>query len=103
MDGLGQMSTVMEAFISMPCVLVGDALLSMIEYYLSSEGRIEIGTGRAGLFIGFDDGRLVSDSEPKEVPVSEVVEMKLLTARLLYLMAKAKGLPAEQILALLSK
>ena len=103
MDGLGQMLTTMEAWLSMPSIIVGDALLNMIGYYLSSEGRIEIGTGQAAVIIGFEDGRLFSDSHPKDVPVPEIAEKKLLVGRLLYLLAKSQNLPGEQILGMITK
>lgn len=103
MDGLGQMLTTMEAWLSMPSIIIGDAMLSMIQYYLSSKGRIKVGTGRAAVIIGFEDGRLFSDSHPKNVPVPEISEKKLLVARLLYLLARAQGLPAEQILGMVTK
>ena len=103
MDGLGQMLTTMEAWLSMPSIIVGDALLSMIDYYLSSEGRIEVGTGQAAVIIGFDNGRLFSDSHPKNVPVPEIAEKKLLIARLLYLLARAQGKPAEQIMQMVTE
>ena len=103
MDGLGQMLVTTEAWLSMPSIIVEDALLSMIDYYLSSEGRIEIGTGQAAVIIGFEDGRLFSDSHPKDVPVPETAEKKLLVARLLYLLARAQGKPAEQIMQMVTK
>lgn len=98
LDGLGAMLQAVEATVLMPCVITAEGALSIAQYFTQGPGRLDIGTGEAGLIIGFRDGRLVWDWQPKDVPCPKIVAKKLLAALLLSMIAEDTGLPIERIL-----
>ena len=84
-----------NAIVMMPCLIVADATMSMLEYFTTGPGKIDMETGEAKVFIGFKDGRLVVGIDP---PDNQLAAEKLLGRALLYLLAKSNGLPLERFL-----
>lgn len=95
MDGLMTQLLTVNALVLMPSLVVGDAAVSIAEYFTTGKGRIDLGTGTAAVMIGFQDGKLVLDWTPKDAPIAA---KKLLAAALLFMIAKDAGLPIERLL-----
>ena len=95
MDGLMTQLLTVNALVLMPSVIVGDAAVSIAQYFTSGKGRIDLGTGTAAVMIGFENGKLVLDWTPKDAPIAA---KKLLAAALLFMIARDGGLPLAEIL-----
>lgn len=95
LDGLIATELIADAALLMPAVVVGDAAVSIAEYFTRDEGRLDLGTGQATVIVAFSNGRLALDWQPKEAPIAA---KKLLAAALLYLVARDAGLPLENLL-----
>src|SRR3990167_7458340 len=66
MDGLMAQLLTVNAAVLMPSIIVGDAAVSIAEYFTTGKGRVDLGTGTAAVMIGFQDGKLVLDWTPKD-------------------------------------
>lgn len=95
MDGLMAQLLAVNALVLMPSLIVGDAVMSIAEYFTTGAGRIDLGTGEAAVVIAFKEGRLSMDSMPKDNPIAV---RKLMAAALLYLLAQDNGNPTERFL-----
>ncbi|MBI3385760.1 hypothetical protein HY031_01600 [Candidatus Gottesmanbacteria bacterium] len=95
MDGLMAQLLAVNAAVLMPSIIVGDAAVSIAQYFTTGKGRVDLGTGTAAVMIGFQDGKLVLDWTPKDAPIAA---KKLLAAALLFMIAKDAGLPMERLL-----
>lgn len=95
MDGLMTQLLSINALVLMPSLVVGDAAVSIAEYFTTGKGKVDLGTGTAAVMVGFQDGRLVLDWTPKDAPLAA---KKLLAAALLFMIAKDAGLPLENLL-----
>lgn len=95
MDGLMAQLLAVNALVLMPSLIVADSAVSIAQYFTTGKGRIDLGTGTAAVMIGFENGKLVLDWQPKDAPVAA---KKLLAAALLFMIAKDAGLPLENLL-----
>lgn len=95
MDGLMAILNATRTAVLMPSLLVGDAAMSLCEYFTSGAGQLDLGTGKAAVVIGFDNGRMVLDWQPKDAPIAA---KKLLAAALIFMVAKDAGLPIERLM-----
>ncbi len=100
MDGMGVVLHAAEATILMPAVVTAEGAVSIAEYFLRGEGKIDLGTGSAAVMLAFKDGRLAIDYEPKTN--GDVAAKKMLAAAFLSLVAKDAGIPIENIIVTLS-
>jgi hypothetical protein len=95
MDGLMTQLITVNALMLMPSLIVADAAVSIAGYFTTGKGRVDLGTGTAAVMIGFENGKLVLDWQPKDAPIAA---KKLLAAALLFMIAKDAGLPMENLL-----
>lgn len=95
MDGLMTQLLTVNALMLMPSLIVADAAVSIAGYFTTGPGKVDLGTGTAAVMIGFENGKLVLDWQPKDAPVAA---KKLLAAALLFMIAKDAGLPMENLL-----
>ena len=96
MDGLMAILNATRTALLIPSLLVGDAAMSLCEYFTSGAGQLDLGSGKAVVVIGFDNGRLALDWQPKDSPIAA---KKLLAAALIFMVAKDAGLPIERLMS----
>ncbi len=99
MEGMGVILHAAETTVLMPAVVTAEGAVSITEYFLRGQGKIDLGTGSAAVMLAFKDGRLAIDYQPKDSPIAA---KKLLAAAFISLIAKDAGIPIENILVTLS-
>jgi len=99
MDGLIATEVATNAMLLMPAILVAEGAFSIAEYFTRGPGKLDLGTGQAGVVVGFKDGRLSLAYDPPDAPIAA---KKLLAAALLFMVTRDAGLPLEKLLSAFS-
>ncbi len=94
-DGLMATLLATEATFLMPSLVTAEGAISLAEYFARGEGRPDLGTGEAMVIIGFKDGKLKIDWEPKDRPIA--CKKLLAMALMCLLISDTQKLPMERI------